>query len=948
MELRLVLLGGAGQDHVAHVDGVSIAEGIREHLGNSGGDGILLGLVFLAPVGLEVDLPDLGDERIDGVGAGALVVEGVLAHLVKAGHELGLVDAVIVDAGGDVDGGLQVLGGLNEVVEALLVRLALHAAVFRDLHVALKGVGILVLGEGAHLGGGLLGVVLADLGEEQGIGGAVGDVVPAAQLVGQGVVHAQEGVGEGDAGQAGGVGHLDAGLHVLGAVFVSPGQVLEDVLDGRQGEAVGIVAGHDGDIGLHGVGQHVITGGPGNALGHVHHVVRVHDGHGGQQFIVRQRPLGAGVAVGDDGEGGDLGAGAGGGGDADQLGLLAHLGELVNALADIDEDGGQVQEVLLGMLIHQPHDLGGVDGGAAADGDDDIGLELVHGRQALHGVLDLGVHTDVIENTGGDAHVGQLVQDGLAHADLKEVGVRDHKGLLAVVFVLQLPEGDGGAALLEIDLLRHAQPQHILSPLCHGLDVQQLLHVGLTHEGAAAEGAGAQGQGRRRIKVVEVAQAAKGGGGVDEDAAGLHFQAEGVDLLPLVGVHVQRTAVAGAALTDELCAEGQGLIKVLGPVHAQHGAEFFVGPGVIMAGIVRLGNEDLGVGRDVHAGHLRQLYSGTAHGGGLDTVGGGIKEYLAHADGLLLIEEVATVVGKFLLHLVIDAVQHGDMLLGGADHAVIKGLGVDGGGDGVLDVAGVIEDDVAVAGAHADGRGAGGVGGLHHAGAAGGHDEVHFLHHHLGHLNGALVHPADDVLGQACLLGGLLHDAGGLDGAALGGGVGGDEDGVAGLEADKDLIDTGRSGVGGGGDGAHDAHGLSDALGAGGLVLGDDAAGLHVPEIVEDVLGSVVVLDDLVFHHAHARLRIGHFGQRDPGLVGRHGGLFADLVYLGLGERGVYGLCGAHFHKLCFQGFDRCDFVKFLCHSILLDVLLMIIRIVLASRLLHTIIIWDGSGKVNQ
>ncbi len=42
-----------------------------------------------------------------------------------------------------------------------------------------------------------------------------GDVVPAAQLVGQGVVHAQHGVGKRDTSKTRGVRHLDPGLRVL-------------------------------------------------------------------------------------------------------------------------------------------------------------------------------------------------------------------------------------------------------------------------------------------------------------------------------------------------------------------------------------------------------------------------------------------------------------------------------------------------------------------------------------------------------------------------------------------------------------------------------------------------------------------------------------------------------------------------------------------------------------
>ena len=51
---------------------------------------------------------------------------------------------------------------------------------------------------------------------------------------------------------------------------------------------------------------------------------------------------------------------------------------------------------------------------------------------------------------------------------------------------LQLVERHRHAALLEIHLLRRAEPQHVLSPLGNGLDVQQVLHADVLGDGVAA------------------------------------------------------------------------------------------------------------------------------------------------------------------------------------------------------------------------------------------------------------------------------------------------------------------------------------------------------------------------------------------------------------------------------------------------------------------------------
>lgn len=152
----------------------------------------------------------------------------------------------------------------------------------------------------------------------------------------------------------------------------------------------------------------------------------------------------------------------------------------------------------------------------------------------------------------------------------------------------------------------------------------------------------------------------------------------------------------------------------------------------------------------------------------------------------------------------------------------------------------------------------------------------------------------------------------------------GDDDGVAGLQRDEALEDRGGGGVGGRDDRAHDADGLGDLGDAVGIVALDHAAGLGVLIRVVDVLGGIVVLDDLVLEHAAAGLLDGHLGQGDAGLVGCHSGLVEDLVdlLLGVGSKNPLGL--THVRELGLKGFDRIyDFGgggngRFLRHSALL------------------------------
>ena len=232
---------------------------------------------------------------------------------------------------------------------------------------------------------------------------------------------------------------------------------------------------------------------------------------------------------------------------------------------------------------------------------------------------------------------------------------------------------------------------------------------------------------------------------------------------------------------------------------------------------------------------------------------------------------------------------------------------MDDGVDRVEDVGGLVDHDRGVTGADAEGGLAGGVGGLDHARATGGQDDVNVAHELARELEGGLIDPADDALGRAGLDGGLVDDLGGRDGALGCRGVRRDDDGVAGLQADEGLEDRGRSGVSGRDDRAHDADRLGDLGDAVGLVMLEHAAGLGVLISVVDVLGRVVVLDDLILEDAALGLLDGHLGQRDALLVGCHGRLEEDLVDLLLRVGRENRLRAAHVGQLGLERIDGVD-----------------------------------------
>ena len=259
----------------------------------------------------------------------------------------------------------------------------------------------------------------------------------SAGLVGHGVDDAQQSVGEGHTGQALGVVH---GVTLGHVAVVGSHQVVLDHLDGVQSQRIGVVAVGGGDVGLHSVGHGVHTGVGNQLLGHGLSQIGIHDGHIGGDLKVGDGVLDALGVVGDDGEGSHLGSSAGGGGDGAEVGLLTQLGQA--------EDLAHILEGDLGVLILDPHGLGSVDGGAAAHGDDPVGLELQHGLRAPHNGLHRGIGLNALKQL--DFHAGFLqvssrtIQEAVAlhgaaaHADHCPLAIESLQRLQSALSVIQI------------------------------------------------------------------------------------------------------------------------------------------------------------------------------------------------------------------------------------------------------------------------------------------------------------------------------------------------------------------------------------------------------------------------------------------------------------------------------------------------------------------------------
>ena len=144
------------------------------------------------------------------------------------------------------------------------------------------------------------------------------------------------------------------------------------------------------------------------------------------------------------------------------------------------------------MLVEHPHDLAGIHCAAAAQGNDHIRLEQTHLLGACLRAGKCGIRSHVKECGVLNSHLIQLIGNRLGVAVLIKEIVSDDKGLLLAHHMFELVQRNRQAALLDIHLLRCPEPQHVLSPLSHSLDIQQVLHSHVLRYGVSAPAAAAQ------------------------------------------------------------------------------------------------------------------------------------------------------------------------------------------------------------------------------------------------------------------------------------------------------------------------------------------------------------------------------------------------------------------------------------------------------------------------
>ena len=125
---------------------------------------------------------------------------------------------------------------------------------------------------------------------------------------------------------------------------------------------------------------------------------------------------------------------------------------------------------------------------------------------------------------------------------------------------------------------------------------------------------------------------------------------------------------------------------------------------------------------------------------------------------LFILEEVAAACGEFFFHLVIDFIQHDCRLLRSADHAVIKGFGVDNRIDGKRNIGSIVNDRRRIASADSDCRFAAGICCMNHARTARCEYDIRIFHNGIGHIQRGFINPADNTFRRTSLIGGFRHN----------------------------------------------------------------------------------------------------------------------------------------------------------------------------------------------
>lgn len=124
-------------------------------------------------------------------------------------------------------------------------------------------------------------------------------------------------------------------------------------------------------------------------------------------------------------------------------------------------------------------------------------------------------------------------------------------------------------------------------------------------------------------------------------------------------------------------------------------------------------DQHFGVGRHFDACHFGDFRCGLPDDGRVQAAV--FQDDVLHRFQFFTLQQIAAVGSEALAYRIIDSVNDDDRLFGSADNAAVEGFGHQDRGDHAFDICGFVYHDRRIAGADADCRFAGTVGGFHHA-----------------------------------------------------------------------------------------------------------------------------------------------------------------------------------------------------------------------------------------
>ena len=188
-------------------------------------------------------------------------------------------------------------------------------------------------------------------------------------------------------------------------------------------------------------------------------------------------------------------------------------------------------------------------------------------------------------------------------------------------------------------------PQHVFSSLSNGFLVDQVLRTNVFRDGVTTPGTTTQSQGRRKLKVVQVADTTLRSRGVDQDTRGFHHLTEVSNAFWLVVlVSVQARGMTDTAHCNQLFSFNNSVFEVFCTVHCQRWRQFFVSKRLAFVNHFNFTNQNLGVSRHGETSQLSDFVCRLTHDSCVQRAI--FQDDVLNGFQLFALQHVATVAGE--------------------------------------------------------------------------------------------------------------------------------------------------------------------------------------------------------------------------------------------------------------------------------------------------------------